>query len=220
MSQSGGSEKASFVSISGESSPKSFTVQYNPKEFKVNKSLTWKDYEVQGQTANPTQFQKGAPMTASFDLIFDTTADGENVQTAWVEALLDLTEADQKPSDGEQAKTDKQRPGAYTFTWGDFSMDCVIESIDVTYLMFASTGQALRARCSVKLKEWLPSDHVAGSRSETWGTGKIELVSASGGETLSQIAAAAGAEMRDVASASGITDPLADLSGVTLAIPR
>ena len=220
MSQSGGSEKASFVSITGESKKKTFTVQYNPKEFKVNKSLTWKDYEVQGQTANPTQFQKGAPMTASFDLIFDTTADGENVQSVWVEALLDLTDADEKPKDGEAAKTQKQRPGAYTFTWGDFSMECVIESIDVTYLMFASSGQALRARCSVKLKEWAPADHSGGGTSATWSTGKIELVSASGGETLSQIASAAGVEMREIASNSDITDPLADLSGLTLAIPR
>ena len=217
MSQSGG-DKAYFESLDDGSTK--FTVQYNPKEFQVNKAMTWEESKTQGLPVNPLQFQKGAPMTASFDLIFDTTGDSppQNVQDAWVEGLLALTNATAQAKKGEEAELGKKRPHALLFTWGRFSMKCVIDSINVTYLMFASSGEAVRARCQVKLKEWTPPDEVnnaekfgSSTGGSAWGTGSIVLVGS--GQTLSQISEAAGADMRDVAAANGITDPLEDLTG-------
>lgn len=220
MSPSGGSaSKAVFTDLDGKNIK--FTVQYNPKEFKVDKSLTWEEAKTQGQSANPIQFQKGAPMTASFDLIFDTTADTppKNVQTVWVDSLLALTNATVKPTQGEQAELDKMRPPTLLFQWGTFKMKCVIESVNVTYLMFASSGDAVRARCTVKLKEWKSEAFSGGGSSNTWGSGKIKLVEVKGGQTLSQVAEAAGADMRTVAKANGISDPMADLTGKKLSVP-
>lgn len=225
MSQTGGS-KAYFESI--DEKGQTFTVQYNPKEFQVNKAMTWEEAKTQGLAVNPISFQKGAPMTASFDLIFDTTNESSpvNVQDAWVNGLLSLTNATATPKDGEEAKLQKKRPHAFVFTWGAFKMKCVIESINVTYLMFASSGEALRARCSVKLKEWTPvlkagevenrSKFAAGTGGNAWGTGSIVLVGS--GQTLSQIAQSSGTDMRTVASANGITDPLAELTGLELKV--
>ncbi len=219
MSQAGGSaSKAMFKSLDDGVT---FTVQYNPKEFRVEKSLTWEEAKTQGQSTNPIQFQKGAPMTASFDLIFDTTADTppKNVQQVWVDALLALTNADVKPAQGEPEELKKQRPRSLLFTWGTFSMKCVIESVNVTYLMFASTGEAVRARCSVKLKEWQTATFAGSGSSSTWDSAKIKLVDVKGGQTVSQVASANGSDMRTVASANGITDPLSDLTGQVLSIP-
>jgi len=219
MSQAGGSaSKAMFKSLDDGVT---FTVQYNPKEFRVEKSLTWEEAKTQGQSTNPIQFQKGAPMTASFDLVFDTTADTppKNVQQVWVDALLALTNADVKPAQGEPEELKKQRPRSLLFTWGTFSMKCVIESVNVTYLMFASTGEAVRARCSVKLKEWQTATFAGAGSSSTWDSEKIKLVDVKGGQTVSQVASANGSDMRTVASANGITDPLADLTGQVLSIP-
>ena len=219
MSPSGGSaSKAMFKSLDDGVK---FTVQYNPKEFKVDKSLTWEEAKTQGQSANPIQFQKGAPMTASFDLMFDTTADTppKNVQKVWVEALLALTNADVSPTQGEQSELDKKRPRTLLFTWGTFSMKCVIESVNVTYLMFAASGEAIRARCTVKLKEWKSEAFSGGGSSSTWRSAKIKLVDVKGGQTLSQVSQAAGADMRVVAQINGISDPLADLTGKKLSIP-
>ena len=125
MSQSGG-DKAYFESLDDGS--KKFTVQYNPKEFQVSKSLTWEESKTQGLAVNPLQFQKGAPMTASFDLIFDTTGESSatNVRDAWVNGLLALTNSDAKPKAGEEAELGKTRPHALIFTWGAFTMKCVI----------------------------------------------------------------------------------------------
>lgn len=216
-----GGDKAYFQSL--DDNTRKFTVQYNPKEFQVSKSLTWEEAKTQGVTANSIQFQKGSPMTASFDLLFDTTHESSatNVQVAWVNGLLALTNPDSEPASGEEAELGKKRPHALLFTWGSFSMKCVIESINVTYLMFASTGEAIRARCSVKLKEWVPPDETgatftAGTGNSGWGTGSIVLVGS--GQTLSQLAQSAGVDMRDVAAANGITDPLADLGGMEIKI--
>jgi hypothetical protein len=40
-----------------------------------------------------------------------------------------------------------------------------------------------------------------------------------GGETLSQVAAAHGTDARTLAVINGIVDPLADLTGMALAVP-
>jgi hypothetical protein len=222
MSQAGG-DKAFFQSL--DSPGTKFTVQYNPKEFQVNKALSWEESKTQGLAVNPLQFQKGSPMTASFDLVFDTTNESSavNVQDTWVSGLLALTNANADPQAGEEAELTKKRPHALIFTWGAFTMKCVIDSINVTYLMFASTGEAIRARCSVKLKEWTPPNEVeernkftAGAGGSSWGAGSIVLVGS--GQTLSQIAQAAGSDMRTVAAANGITDPLADLTGATVKV--
>ncbi|MES2639022.1 MAG: hypothetical protein V4850_06050 [Myxococcota bacterium] len=222
MSQAGG-DKAYFESL--DDGGIKFTVQYNPKEFQVNKAMTWEESKTQGKAVNPISFQKGAPMTASFDLLFDTTGESSavNVQDAWVTGLLALTNATATPGNGEEAELQKKRPHALVFTWGAFTMKCVIESVNVTYLMFASSGEAVRARCSVKLKEWTPLSEVdnnekfgANSGGSAWGTGSIVLVGS--GQTLSQIAQASGSDMRTVAAANGITDPMADMTGLEIKV--
>lgn len=218
MSQDGGNSKATFTPLDGGGGP--FVVQYNPKEFRVEKSITWQEAQNQGRSSNAIQFQKGAPMGASFDLIFDTTADGANVQKVWVEQLLALTNASVTPAQGEAAELSKKRPPALTFHWGTFSMKCVIESVNVTYLMFSSSGTAVRARCSVKLKQWIVEDFAGSGTSARVSDAKIKLVDVKGGQTLTQVAAAAGSDTRTVAKANGITNPMADLTGQVLSIPN
>ena len=221
MSLLGGNEKARFIGLDSPGSA-NFVVQYNPKEFSLNKSVSWSDGGAQGNDAGLYQYQKGTPMTASFDLIFDTTASqNENVQEAWVSGLLALTNPVEKPTKGEATELDKLRPRTLMFQWGRFSMPCVIESVKVQYLMFSNAGDPVRARCSVALKEWrVQDDFEAGSGSASNGMEHVQLVQAKGGETLVQIAATFGVEVRVLATFNGIVDPLADLTGKTLRIPK
>lgn len=216
MSLTGGS-KATFTSIDDGLT---FEVQYNPKEFSVAKGLTWTDSKEQGDDKNSVQFQKGAPMTASFDLYFDTTNSNPpgNVVEQWVSPLLALTKAEIQPADGEAAELDKQRPRAFNFTWGSFELQCVIEQISVTYLMFAADGTAVRARASVKLKEWKPPSLGGGGGGGAWGTDKLSLVQVKGGQTVTQVAASNNVDWRRLAEDNGITDPLEDLTGAVLTI--
>ncbi len=228
MGQSGSSEasakqggsKATFTSLD-KGSPVTFTVQYNPKEFRVEKSVTWSEAATPGIENNVIEYQKGAPMTASFDLIFDTTSESgvQNVQKVWVEPLMALTSAAVDVKDVKDASLDKKRPRALYFQWGAFSMKCVVESISVTYLMFASTGEAVRARCSVKLKEWVVIPFEGKDISAGKDSTRYTIVGVKGGESISQVAAASGSTTQAVAAANNISDPMADLTGRTLLIP-
>jgi Contractile injection system tube protein len=219
MSQTGGNSKATFTGLDDGTN---FTVQYNPKEFKVDKAVSWEETQTQGQSGNFVQFQKGSPMTASMDLYFDTTNSDPpgNVQTEWVGPLIALTKATVQPAQGEAKELSKKRPPSLLFQWGDFNMKCVVESINTTFLMFASDGRAVRARCTVKLKEWKESDLGSGGGGGSgWSSEAVQLVSVQGGQTLSQVASSSGADMRAIAEYNNITDPMADLTGMTLSIP-
>ncbi len=215
MSQSGG--KATLSSSDDEAI---FSFQFNPKEFSIAKGLTWEESKEQGQDKNSVQFQKGAPMTASFDAYFDTTGTDGNVQDEWVNPLLALTKAEIQPKTGEAKELKKQRPRAFTFTWGTFDFECVIESISVTYLMFASDGTAVRARAQIKLKEWKPPDFAGSQGTSCWDTNPVELVTVSGSPSINQIADENNCDWRDVADANPDAGDLMNLEpGTTLVLP-
>lgn len=216
MSLSGGN-KATLTSLDDGTT---FEVQYNPKEFTVSKGLTWSESKEQGDSANSVQFQKGAPMTASFDLYFDGTGTSppSNVAEQWVSPLLALTKAEIQPSQGEAAELEKKRPRAFQFTWGSFEMQCVIEQVNVTYLMFAQDGTAIRARASIRLKEWKQPDWGGTAGGFAWDTDKLQLVQVRGGQTVTQVASSNNVDWRTLASDNGITDPLEDLTGAVLTV--
>lgn len=212
MSQGGGS-KASFRSLDDG---RQFTVQYNPAQFTVTKALTWEESKQQGIDQNSVQFQKTVPMTASFDLHFDTTGEGGDVHTQWVGALLALAKPEVQPAQGEPTELTKKRPRAFQFVWGSFEMECVFEAINVTYLMFAADGTPVRAKATVKLKEWKAGDYDGSGSGFAWDTDKLQLVQVQGGQTLTQVAQQNNTDWRQLAEDNGITDPLAELTGATL----
>jgi len=216
--------KATFTAKSGPAG--TFEVQYNPREFSTSKSVTWQEAENQGQGSNPIQYQKGAPMTVSMELIFDTTNQGDvSVQSTWVDSLLAFTNATEDAVDGEQKNLGKKRPPVINFTWGSFALECVIESVNVTYIMFSSSGNPVRAKCQVKLKEYLVNEFSGSGGSAGWSAEKLELLTgsrvvvASGGQTLSQLASANGTTAQALATYNGIADPMSDITGMSIAIP-
>lgn len=216
MSASGG--KATFTALDGPMAGQSFEVQYNPKEFKFDKSVTWGEHKDQGRDTNGLEFTKIPPASATMDLYFDTTNEGNsNVRDKWVNGLLVLTNADVKV-EGEGA-SEKYRPPRLRFTWGSFTMEAVIESVNTTYLMFAPDGTPIRARVSVKLKEWNRAHYAAGSGGDFIPGTKLRLVSSSGG-TANSIAQQYGVSTRDLLSANpDIDDPTDVAPGTQMVIP-
>tara|TARA_B100000530_G_scaffold146577_1_gene91835 strand:- start:63 stop:791 length:729 start_codon:yes stop_codon:yes gene_type:complete len=221
---SGGSgvSKAVFFAETSGGETTSFTVQYNPKDFKYDKSVTWKPHEVQGKLG-PLEFQKSSPATMSMELMFDTTHDGSDVRKVWVNRLLCLTNADVKAVGGEAGKTEKERPPQVTFAWGDFQMFGVIESLNVSYLMFSSTGTPLRAKVQVKMKEWEPENHARGTDGPRagYGSAPTKLVTVQAGETATSLAAKHGVPVRKLAADNGWDDLLEDVkAGAKVIIKR
>ena len=104
--------KAFFYGVDGG---ESFEVQYNPKELKFDKPVSWKEHDDQGQ-AGALEFQKVTPATIQIELVFDTTKDASDVRSVWVNKLLSLTNPEASPGDGEAAELKKKRPPIVTMS--------------------------------------------------------------------------------------------------------
>jgi len=221
---SGGSgvSKAVFSAEGACGGSSSFEVQYNPKDFKFDKKVTWKNHDDMGQEAS-LEFQKVTPATMSMDLIFDTTHDQSDVRTVWVNRLLSLTNPDVTPVGGEAGELDKARPPIVRFIWGAFEMKGVFESVNVSYMMFTSSGTPLRAKVAVKMKEWKPTkfkDGESGARAG-YGSAPTQLVTVQAGETVASLAAKHGVDPKQLAEDNGWDDPLEDVkAGITALIKR
>lgn len=208
--------KAFFYGVDGG---ESFEVQYNPKELKFDKPVSWKEHDDQGQ-AGALEFQKVTPATIQIELVFDTTKDAADVREAWVNKLLSLTNPEASPGDGEAAELGKKRPPIVWFFWGSFDFYGVIESVNATYIMYASNGNPVRAKVTVKMKEWTPkTDYSSSGSSEGYDSASVKLMQLSAGQTISSVAAANGTTTQAISDASGIDDPLNAEAGTMLIVP-
>lgn len=190
-------------------------VQYNPVNFKFDKPVSWKEQEEQGQTSK-MEFQKVQPATISMELTFDTTHDGSDVRQSWVNALLAMT----NPIVPDGGEAEKLRPPIVDFEWGNFSFSGVLEAVNAQYTMFSQQGAPLRAKVSVKMKEYTPkSDYAGGGGSNGLGSDKVQLVTVQAGQTLSQIASSNNTTMSAILDCNPqISDPLNITVGAVLAI--
>jgi LysM repeat protein len=221
MSDSGG--KAEFKSDEGGDD---FVCQYNPKELKFTRAVSWKKKEKVGSGQIPLEYQKGEPNTLTMELFFDTTAEAGgpwDVRTDWIDGLLQFTSPDLAPS----GKRKKARPYVVTFIWKDFEMKGVIDKLDVTYLMFAADGTPVRAKVALSMKEWTDSYEWSGFGSDSNVLDALDRVSAqtlnivvtAPGDTAASVAASNDVSIQDVCEANNIDDPLAELeAGIELII--
>lgn len=201
-----------------------FEVQYNPENFKVDRSASWKEAEDQG-TLSGLEFQKLAPATVSMELTFDTTVTGDDVRTAWVNRLVDTLQPrvrfTAEEGEGQGQPLEKVRPPKVTFTWGDFELEGVLESLSVTYLMFSETGVPLRAKAQVKMKEFkTPEGVMVTGGGQGYVLPKVQLVQVQQGQTLSMIASMAGTTAQALADMNGISNPLDLSAGAMLMVPN
>jgi hypothetical protein len=212
---SGGNvEKAFFWNVDLE---EYFEVQYNPKDFKFNKQVSWKEHDDQGKVGS-LEFQKSSPATLVVELMFDTTKDLADVRKVWVNKLLELLNAEFTPTSGEGESMDKERPPIVWFFWGNFDFYGVIESVDVTYLMFASDGNPLRAKVNVKMKEWETESYTASGSSEGYDSSPVSLVTLQAGETVSSVALRLGTTTQAICEDNNIDDPTDVPAGTELAV--
>jgi len=192
-----------------------FPVQYNPVNFKFDKPVSWKEHDEQGQESK-LEFQKAQPANISMELVFDTTNSGGDVRVTWVNKLLELT----NPTVPDESDSTKKRPPIVDFCWGAFFFTGVVEAVNVTYTMFASSGNPLRANVSLKMKEWTPeSTYASGGRAQGLSSNKINLVTVQAGQSVSQIAAANNTTQQAIQESNPqISDWLNLVAGTVLSI--
>lgn len=197
MSQSGGSEKAYFTHDDYGSV---FYVQFNPKEFKVDEAVAWKDSKEFHVWKPLIEFDRGKPSALAMELIFDTTDTGEDVNSKWIDKLRQFLSVN--VISFKNKKFTLRAPHC-SFCWAGFTFPGVVESISVSYLMFKTDGTPLRAKVSIKMKE----------RHEDWNfgsTGTVTLAAPTsmlrggGSATQRQAAAAISAKGKGPADADAV----------------
>jgi hypothetical protein len=185
---------------------------FNPTEYQLQKSNNFAEIAIPGLESPPIQYVRGASEKLTAELLVDTSGTLENVREKYVNKLRDLASINGK----------LHAPPIVRFTWGKESFTGVMESINVTYLMFTPDGIPLRAKLSVALKEYRPVKIQLKDKPKSSPDVEKHYV-VRRGDTLSNIAAGVyrdGGVWREIARANGIRDPRTLEPGRVLLLPR
>lgn len=186
------------------------TVQFNPKELSVSKSVPWEPQASSGADVPEQQFNTGQGRTLTFELFFDQYEMNGSVQgdVAAIEKMATI--------DGEL-----HRPPVVQFVYGRFLFKGVFKEVQTRYTMFLTSGSPCRATVSCTLQEH--EELEAQRRNEpTQSPDHAKLRRVKRGETLHSIASTeydTPSEWRRIADANGIDNPLELEPGMELLIP-
>src|SRR3954470_4040527 len=120
-------------------------VCFNPKEYSLEKSVSW-DSEKAFADAPQPEFTKPSAMTLSVTLQFDTYEERVSVREKYVKYIEALAfmrkQLSKKPSPNEKKNSS---PPVILFVWGRFTFKGVVESLSQKYTMFLADGTPVRA---------------------------------------------------------------------------
>jgi hypothetical protein len=122
-------------------------VLYNPSELTVTTNMLYPDISVPGLRVPLTQFVRGEARTLACELFLDQSTTGESLATC----LRDLRNF-------VTINGDLHAPPVVEFAWGDTQFTGVVIEFSEKFQMFDQDGHILRARVTVKLKAYEPSN--------------------------------------------------------------
>jgi hypothetical protein len=187
-------------------------LRYNPTEYQLQKSNNFAEIGIPGLESPPIQFVRGASEKLTAELLVDTSDTLEDVRERYVNKLRDLM----------NLNIELHAPPIVRFVWDRQVFVGVLESLNVSYVLFTPEGVPLRAKLSVALKEYRPAAVQVKERptsspdfDKTWVVRR--------GDTLSGIAGAVyrnASQWRAIADDNGIVDPRRLAPGLVLSLPR
>lgn len=187
-------------------------LRFNPTEYQLQKGNTFAEIPIPGLESPPIQFIRGAAEKLTAEVLVDTSDTLADVRVAYVNALRGLMDLNR----------DLHAPPIVRFTWDTEVFRGVLESLNVTYVLFTPEGVPLRAKLSMSLKEYRPVDvQVNQDPKASPDFEKTYVVKR--GDTLSGIAFAVyrdASVWRDIASNNNIEDPRTLPPGLVLQLPR
>lgn len=217
--------KAYFLVESGKYKDKQIPFRFNPTEIVLNKQNTFAEIAIPGLVAPPIQYVRGASEKLTFDALVDTSDTLLDVRSTYVYPIRSLMNVD----------PELHAPPVIRFAWladtnaadKQASLDVsgirwVLESLNVTYTLFAPDGTPLRAKLAIALKEFTTvEDQAKAFPKNSPDVEKTYVVRR--GDTLAAIAEATlgdGRHWREIARANDIVDPRTLQPGYQLRIPR
>ena len=195
---------------------------FNPSELSFSVSAAWDDGESKpGQSAPQLEFSSGQAGTMTLNLFFDTTNSGKSVTTT-TNKIINLTKVSTKVSGYDKSKNNG-RPPTVTFHWGKFrSFKSVVTGVEVNYVHFSKTGDPLRARVAVTLKQYADDSKFPAQNPASGTPAPQRSHMVQPGETLDRIAwqhYGDATRWRAIATANRIRDPFSLRAGTMLDIP-
>jgi hypothetical protein len=221
-------QKAYFVNLDAKPA-KRMTVQFNPTELNFSKSAQFAEIAIPGLDQPVLQFTRGGTETVSIELFFDTTDEGMNDSVMSVtDKVTDFYNLVKQDPDTHAAPRCCFYWGAPPFdedqgknpvSYAPYYFNCVVESIDRKFTVFSPEGIPLRARVTVKLREYKTVEQMVSQLNSADRT-KARVLKRR--ERLDQISAGeydTPAEWRRIAEANDLDDPRRVPPGTVLKLP-
>ena len=192
--------------------------QFNPTEYSISTSATWRRYQAPGAPATAVpQFVSTNPASLALDLFFDSRNDGAPPVADAVTRLLSWTRPTQR-----SVSDNRPSPPVVTFEWGGTaSFDAYVSSATARFVLFRRDGTPIRAHVSLRLEE-IPAP-LPGTNPTSGSEVLVRQRRLVAGETLSLVAwqeYGSADAWRLIARASGIDDPSRVAPGTLLVVPE
>ena len=205
-----GDEKSGGVSID---------CMFNPFEYTVTKTNTYKEERSNRSDVPGFEFEKAGPQALKLTLVFDTFEDGEDVSLE-TNKLWKLMESKTRR---EGNRNRKVPPPEVAFEWGVFRFVAVITTMMQKFTLFKPDGTPVRASVQVTFTQHKDLNDYP-NQNPTSGGGDIERVwRVIAGDRLDTIAYQVyrdATKWRMIATYNGIMNPLKLQPGQQLIIPE
>lgn len=185
---------------------------FNPTEYQVQKSNNFSEIAIPGLETPPIQYVRGACEKLTAELMVDTSDTLEDVRQRYTNKLRALM----------NINSEIHAPPIVRLVWDSEIFKGVVESLNITYVLFAKEGFPLRAKLNLVLKEYRTiEDQVSETPRFSPDVEKMHTVRR--GDSLASIAALAyndSSQWREIAKNNGIEDPRFLEPGTVLTLPR
>ncbi len=191
---------------------KKFKVQFNPQTLKVN--FTNQKAGGDQPKGSSTQFVGKGVTKLNLELWFDIalaqaqgrvgTGKGIDVRSLTQEVAYFMA-----PQKATVSGKKGLAPPGLRFQWGSFIFEGVMDSMDETLDLFSAEGEPLRASVAISVsKQEIQYDAAKAAALQDVGAPGIQpYTAAKAGQSVQQMAGAAGQDWKDVALANGIENP-------------
>lgn len=187
-------------------------LKFNPTEYQIQKSNNFSEIPIPGLESPPLQFVRGGCEKLVAELLADTSDTLEDVRGKYTTRLRNLM----------RINPDLHAPPIVRLIWDDQVFKGVIDSLNITFVLFTPDGVPLRAKLNMTLKEYRPVEiQVKEIPTNSPDVDKVHTLVR--GETLADVSWKAYADprlWREIARKNGIADPRHVEPGRTLSIPR
>ncbi|MBA4033265.1 MAG: LysM domain-containing protein [Bradyrhizobium sp.] len=192
--------------------PDVIPLRFNPTEYQLQKQNNFAEIAIPGLETPPIQYVRGASEKLTLELIVDTSDTLEDVRKKYVDGVRGLL----------KINTVLHAPPLVAFEWDREIFKGVLDSLNVTYTLFSSSGVPLRAKLSTTLREYRPVEVQFSERPRN-SPDVEKSFTVRRGDELWSIAAQMyrdPAQWRALALANDIQDPRSLEPGTQLLVPR